>query len=247
MRYFSILTFSVFVVIMVLIMTTTPVNAALAVVKADGSVVINVLSASDSQLEIPENDSVKIIKTVDNSALGISNVTLLKRENKMTLNVDTPSGTKNLDVTDYKDELVEIEERPEVRKIAIGVNDGHFSIAQRGIVAITDYEVEIDSEFAKVSLITPSGAKYLAILPRDAVNTTLRSKLINKIDFKNAIEIVEQDNRELSYEIKGDRVLDVFNFFDYEVPVKAAISVTTGEVLFVDQPKWLTVFDFFFV
>src|SRR4030042_1417021 len=72
------------------------------------------------------------------------------------------------------------EERAEIEKVTIELENDKFLIKQRSVVASTDYEININPKTAGISLKTPTGLKYLSILPRQAAETVLKSKLINK-------------------------------------------------------------------
>ena len=75
------------------------------------------------------------------------------------------------------------------------------------------------------------------------MDSVLRSKKINRIGVDNKLNIIEND-RELSYEVGGERVINLFNIVEYSVPVTVQVSASTGEILLVDQPTWLKVLGF---
>ncbi len=237
-------TFLVFFLSFIFLISTSSAYASLVTINEEGRVVINVLSAEESlELEIPRGEYLEVKNIVSVTPDPEAIITLSKDGGKVKLNVSTASGDKSLDVTSYKDEIVEVEERPQAEKLVIGVRDGKFTIAQRDVVAITDYDINIDPQGARLALETPSGLAYLSILPRQAVNSVLRSKIINRIGGDGALSIIET-NRELSYEVAGDKVINVFNLIEYPVPVKVNVSASTGEILSVDQPTWLRVIRF---
>ena len=221
--------------------------ASLVVVQKDGKVVLNVLSIENTvELEIPRRDYLEIKNIAQEIPEPGSKISLTRKDGRVTLNVSTKSGEKSLDVTNYKDEIVEIEERPALETVKIGVSDNQFTIEQRGVIARTDYEINIDPESAGITLTTPSGLRFLSILPYQAVETALRAKIINRLTNQNNVAIIEE-GRELSYELAGERVLNFFDVFEYPVPVKTKISASTGEVLSIEQPTWLRILGFLFV
>jgi len=240
--------FSLFILaFLFLFLASDKVLASLVVIQKDGKVVFNVLSIESTvELEIPRRDYLEIKNIVQEIPDPGSKISLIKKDGKITLSVSTKNGEKSLDVTNYKDEIIEIEERPALERVKIGISDNQFTIEQRGVVAWTDYEINIDPESAGFTLKTPSGLRFLAILPYQATETALRAKIINRLEDKEHIVIKEED-LELAYEISGERVLDFFNVFKYPVPVKARISASTGAVLSVEQPTWLRILGFLFV
>lgn len=226
---------------------TPEVHASLVVIDSQGKIIVNVLSIEDSiELEIPRRDFLEIKDIAADTPDPNAKISLTKVDGKVKLNISTSSGDKSLDVTNYKEEIVEIEERSEIERLTISVSDNKFTIEQKGVVAETDYEINIDPKSAGLTLTTPSGFRYLSILPRQAVETILRSKVINKISGSSKILLAEYSG-ELIYEVAGERVINLFNIFDYSVPVSARVSASTGEILTVEQPTWLRIFGFLFV
>jgi len=223
------------------------VHAQLVTIDKEGILIINVLSAEDSiELEIPRTEYLQVINIVEGSPDPNAKVSLSRENGKVSLNVSTSSGDKNLDVTNYKKEIVEIEERPPVERIAIRILGDKFEIVQRGIAAETSYEINIDPQTARLTLSTPSGLRFLSILPRQAVDVALQTKYISRIGGQNRLDIIEEGS-DLSYIVSGDRVINLFDVIEYPVPVKAHISASTGEVLSIEQPTWLKFLSFMFV
>lgn len=245
MRIGKIVSSFIFLLVL-LIFSAVPVKASLVLVDSQGKVVINVLSSEDTiELEIPRRDYLEIKDIVEETPDPDAKVYLVKEDGKIILNVETQAGEKSLDVTNYQEKIVEIEERPEVERITIGVRDDNFTIEQRGVVAETDFSIIINPKTAGLTLETPSGFRFLSILPHEAVEVTLRSKVINEIEREEAMFLIEEAG-ELSYEVTGDKVINLFNIIKYSVSVKTRVSALTGEIIFVDQPTWLRVLGFLF-
>ena len=230
-----------------LLLISSSVFASLVVVQKDGKVVLNVLSIEDTvELEIPRRDYLEVKSIAQEIPDPGSKISLARKDGKVTLRVSTKSGEKSLDVTNYKDEIVEIEERPALERVRIGVSGDFFTIEQRGVLAKTDYEINIDPESAGITLTTPSGLRFLSLLPYQAAETALRAKIINRLGDKDSV-VIKEEGQELSYELAGERVINFFNVFEYSVPVKTKISASTGEVLSIEQPTWLKVLGFLFI
>ncbi|MFV1917106.1 MAG: hypothetical protein ACC618_01285 [Patescibacteria group bacterium] len=229
------------------ILLVNPAHASLVTIDKEGRVTLNVLSAEESiELEIPRREYLEVKDIAEGIPNPQAKISLLRSNGKVSLQVSTSSGDKSLDVTDYKGEIVEIEERPAVERIAISVFGDKFEIVQRGVIAETSYEINIDPQTARLTLETPSGLRFLSILPRQAVDVVLRAKYINRIGGQNRLSI-EEEGRELAYVVPGDKIINLFDLFEYKVPVKAVVSASTGEILSVEQPTWLRVLGFLFV
>lgn len=222
------------------------VDASLLLINKEGKIILRVLSSQDTAgLEIPRREYLAIKAVADQTSDSDAKVSLSKLDGKVTLDVSSSSGEKSLDVTNYQDEIVEVEERPEVERYTISLDEGKFIIDQDGISAETYFPININPQTAGLTLETPSGFRYLSILPREAVETILRAKTINRLKEGSRLVISEQ-NRELSYEIFGDKVIDIFNLLKYSVPVSSQVSASTGEILSVNQPTWLRILGFLF-
>lgn len=231
--------------IITLIFSASQAQASLLVIEKDGNVVWNVLSLEDSlSLEIPRHSYIEVKEAAKVKPNANSKVTLTKNNEKISLVVSSDNETRELDVSGVTDKLVEIEERPEVQKITIGVSDNMFILEQKGIKASTNFPINIDSSSAELSVKTPSGDRFLSILPFQAVETVLRSKLINKVT-DNRIQILER-GQELQYEVKGEKIFNFYDFYKYTIPVTSYISASTGEVIYFDSPTWFKVLGFLF-
>jgi hypothetical protein len=223
------------------------IYASLLTISKDGEIVVNVLSEEDDiTLQIPDRELVMVKETVTGGSSEDARVTLTKGEGGIRLSVLGGQQERSLDVTNYQDSIVEIEERPEIERIAISVLGDKFLIKQRNVAAQTNYEIDIDPKSAGLTLKTPSGLRFLSILPREAIDTVLRSKLINRFTKENSLTI-EEMGAELAYKVDGERKFNLFSVFEYSLPVSTRISATTGEIMSIDSPKWLRFVAFLFV
>lgn len=229
-------------------LSSSVVAASLVTVKNDGEIVWAVLSSQDEvALEIPRRDFLEV-KDISAGTKPSSDVkiSLTRTTDGVLLKVESDLEEKELDVTGYSDGLVEIEERAQSRQVRIGLDQDKFSIEQEGVVALTEFPLMIDSESAELSVVTISGTKYLSVLPLQAVESTLRSQVINRFSRGQRIPLVEGEHGELTYVIQGHRSINIFNLFNHKVPVSTYVSASTGEILSVDQPTWLKILGFLF-
>ena len=227
--------------VLLLIINTKNSSAALVVIEKKGNILWKVLSAEDEQvLNIPKYD-LEVRSAADLVTPGDTSVSLERSNNKISLVVSSNGTTKELDVTDWKQDLIVVEERPEAKKVIVAIADDKFNLRQQSITATTDLSVTVDPKNAELSVKTDSGDKFLSVLPYYATQSLLRTKLINKIT-DNKIEILEEDG-DLAYKISGEKIFNFFDVFSYSIPVTSYISASTGEVLRIDSPtifKYLT-------
>ncbi|MEJ2441553.1 MAG: hypothetical protein P8Y06_01370 [Patescibacteria group bacterium] len=212
----------------------------------EGEVIWNVLSSSDSiSLKMPEREDIDITGIAVGETGENSKITLAKEGENINLNIASDEGNKTLNVTNWQDDLIEIEERGEAKKLAIRVNDGGFSLEQEGMVVNTNYPINIDPKKNEISVETPSGTRFLSILPIEAAEAILRAKVMTQLTSEQS-SLVEGEKGELVYEMNGEKVLNLFNLVDYPVEVKTKVSALTGEIVSIDQPTWLKIISFLF-
>ncbi|OGM61565.1 hypothetical protein A3A52_02870 [Candidatus Woesebacteria bacterium RIFCSPLOWO2_01_FULL_39_14] len=230
----------------VLLLSPSFVSASLLVVKNDGEVTWNVLSEEDNlALDIPTHSYLEVKKAAEVAPSPTSVVTLSRQNGKISLLVDSGNERRELDVTNWQEDLLEIEERAETQKLKVGIEGEKFSLEQEGIIALTSFPVTVDSKTANLSVQTSSGQKFLSIFPREAVDALLRTKLVNKI-VNPRIEVVEE-NRQLQYVVAGEKVFNILGLLDYSIPITSYISASTGEILSIDSPTWFKYVKFLFV
>jgi N-acetylmuramoyl-L-alanine amidase CwlA len=228
------------------ILSSTSVDASLLVLQKGGALEWKVLSASDENtLNIPKLQSLEVNRVGEVSPSNESIILLAKANEKFNLTVSADDTRKELDITGWKEDIVEIEERPEVQRVRISVQNGKFNLKQKGISAITEDQVTIDSKSAELSIKTASGNKFLSVLPYDAVQSVLKTKVITEISDYN-IQILEE-NGTLAYKIAGNKVINFFNFYFYKIPVDSFVSASTGAILKIDSPTFYKYLNFWFV
>jgi len=235
---------SVIIVLLSLTFLPAPVAASLVVVESDGSLKLSVLSAQDASLLTPSRKSLEIEKVASSGSANGSIIKLNQDKEEVSLEVYGDSGRGSFNVTDYKESVVEIRARPNIQKIAISVESDGFRIDNDGVSAFTSFPIMVDSNTAQLDLETTKGYVTLSVLPFDAVQFALRTRLMTKID-DGGVSIVSS-NDVLEYKISGAKVISLFNIYDYSIPISSYISASTGEVLKIDAPGWLKFINLIF-
>ena len=239
MRRFVVLSF---LILLPVLLFPQKARAELLVVRDDGSVLWKVLSKEDeiltpraSYLEVKEAAKTEIEKD--------AKITLTRQNGKISLAVDGKTSYKELDVTDWNDSIVEIEERPATQHLKIGVHGERFSLEQEGAFALTSFPINIDTRSAELSLVTPTGSRKMSIMPRQALESMLRAKMLTRVN-KEGVEIVEGEQG-LAYRISGEKIIDILGIVEYPVEIDGYVSALTGEVVSVEAPTWYKVLSFF--
>lgn len=238
--------FCVLSVLFLMFVFSSSADASVLTIKADGRLEWKVLSAqTENELSIPESSSLVLTKLASSEPTNGQDVSLIRNGDQISLVVDSEQGKHELNVTGWKDTLVEVEETPMVTKLAIGIDGDGFSLSQSGIAAKTIFPISVDPGSKKISVETPSGKRFLSILPKDAYLGLVRAKILNRLSGSQGLELTEAGGGDLYYKIHGERVLNLFNIYELPVEVSADVSASTGEVLYIDQPKWLGVLGYF--
>ena len=228
---FVSLVFSLFAVSFGFLFFPTPSYASLINIKPDGKVIVNVLGAKDSiAMYVPKRQSLSV--NGENIEIFRDGETF-----KLALN------DSNLDITQYQDNLIEIEETPEKERVKISLVDGKFKIEQEGIAVLTSFPIEIDPSVRQISVKTETGKKYLAILPKEASAILLRSKLVDKVDAN--WNLLEEQDGVLVYKLKGNKTVNIFNISKYSSEIETQVSAADGVVIGSNEPVWLKILSFF--
>jgi hypothetical protein len=237
-----------FPILSFLFIFSTQANASIVVLQENGEVVINVLSyENDGLLEIPQSESLEIKDLAMGTFSGDSAISLTKNGENYTLNIASQTGEKSLNVTDFGEEIIEIEERPESKKLTISLSDGGmYELKQGDVLAYTSYDIEIEPNDAKIALSAPSGKRYISILPKDALLTAIRSKTISKVSESGTITLLEEDAKDIIYKIDGVKSINLANVYDWDIDVEAKVSASTGEIVSIKEPAWLKILKFIY-
>ncbi|OGM12818.1 hypothetical protein A3A76_01000 [Candidatus Woesebacteria bacterium RIFCSPLOWO2_01_FULL_39_23] len=216
-------------------------SAAFITITKEGSTLVNVLAVET------DGGSLKIVNEDSGAKFDNAKVSLSKENGKMLLSVLSATGGKEFDVSGVTDEILQIEERPTVERLSISVVNGAFSLNQGDIKAVTDYQIEIDPKNAKLALATPTGYKFLSILPRQAVTSLIRSGVATMHSKGDEVRISEDEDGNLYYLVQAEKVIPILNVYDYTFPVEAKVSAVGGEILSIEKPSWMRLLGFLFV
>lgn len=235
---------AVLVLLFVLIFPLS-VSAKILSIQSDGELVWSVLSSgTDVDLEIPKASYIEVKEVAKLKPAKDAKILLQKDGEKISMVVNADEYEKELDVTGWEDSIVEIEERPELQQISINIVDGRFAIRQKEVVAFTEYPISIDSKTAKLSVTTESGDRLVSILPYNAVESLVRTRIITRIA-EGGIDLIEEE-RELTYKVNGEKLLNLFNVYEHPVQMNITVSASTGEIVNVDAPVWYKAISFLF-
>ncbi|HLE49019.1 MAG TPA: hypothetical protein VI819_03250 [Patescibacteria group bacterium] len=217
--------------------------AQLITVGKDGVVSSNVLSYESDDLGNKEKSVINSVFDLVGKDLPIS---LTKKDGKLSLNISTDVGEKNFDVTDVDEKIIEFEDRPAVSNLYIAKNDKNFVVGQGSFRAITDFQVNVDPDKAKITLLTPTGYRFLPVPPQEAVNVLVKSKIATRLKELTPMRISEDETGNLYYEIAAVKDIQITDLYTYDAQVTAKISAVNGEILGVEETIWTKILSFFF-
>ncbi|KKQ40748.1 MAG: hypothetical protein US60_C0054G0007 [Microgenomates group bacterium GW2011_GWC1_37_8] len=227
------------------LLAAAPAEAKLVTINDMGEIVWSVLSDEASITLEPTSSFIEIKKIDQDKPDQKPVVSLGKQDGKISLKVSSENGTKELEINKNENNLIEIEERPEVNKLIIGVQNDKFRLEQKGVVAYTENQINIDASSAKLKVATSKGDEFLTILPYEAVEAALRTKLLTSVS-RGKLEISEHEG-ELQYKMDGNKTFNLFDLYAYSIPVTAYVSPLSGELLSIDSPGWYKYVSFLFI
>ncbi len=213
-------------------------HASFLTIDKDGKIIEKVLATEAENT----NGTMKVIKLAESMVNTPPAVSLRKDNGSVQMVVTNTDGTKELHVPKKTDTLVEIEERPETQKIAIGVVGDQFFVREKNYTARTSYPIKIDAQSAHLSATAEGGDMLLTILPEEAAEATLRSGYVSKIT-DNTMELLENDGK-LQYKISGEKIFSLLHVYDYTVPVDTFVSVSDGSITKIDSSTWFRFMNF---
>src|SRR4030067_966830 len=107
-----------------------------------------------------------------------------------------------------------------------------------------------NSSNREISLSKEDGKVSLKVGDAETLDVTNMGDSLVEIEERGDIKKIEigitEENKDVSYLIAGDRVINLFNLIKINIPVTTKISASTGEILSVEQPMWLKVLGFMF-
>ena len=215
--------------------SATPLQAAMVHINKNGTYYLNVLAEETSVISVKNVSVTTIVNTL--SPDPETKIALSKKEGQTFLTVDK----NTMDVSGYSDDIVEVEQYNEPERIAIKATNDGFAIEQRGITAKTVFPISINSPSKKISVETPTGVKFLSIMPYEAVAQIIRSNIIDDLGESGEVQLVEGEEGEVLYIVKGIQELNLLRFLSIPVDVVAEVSAVSGRVLKVDQPLWYSI------
>lgn len=213
-------------------------KASLLTITKEGEIITNVLSlTSDLALSAPDADRFKVI---DVSGDYENKTIYLSKDDEGSAYLALGDGTR-YEISGIEEDIVEIEERGEIKRLRIILRDGNFVLSQEGFNVVAEKPIEIDPRSGRIMIETDSGKVFLGVLPLDAATTILRSRSLTKI---NDAYLTSNKDGEVVYRFEGEKEVDLLKIINYSVPVTTELSISTGEILKVDQPIWLRILSF---
>ncbi len=240
---------STVIAFLLLFVSTSSTYAAFITIDKNGKVIWNVLASEDESTFLTPKPKAVDIKNVAyaNTPLTDAKILLQNNDGKTTLDIESKSGDTQTDVTNYQDNLIEIEERPDIKKLRISHEGGAFIMEQNGIYARTEYPIQVDSKTSHLSLVAPTGVRFLSILPYDVIENMVRANIINDISRDdNAVTLKENTKGDLQYIVAGHKNFRIFSFYSLSVPVTAYMSANSGQVTNIDSSIWYKVLGLLF-
>lgn len=166
------------------------------------------------------------------------------RDGKLVIKSENSFGD---DLEIGEDDVFEIEADENEDRIRIASDSGRSLLFAKGKhAAKTNFPLSIDSETNELIVSTPSGEKVVTILPNAAIANMLAQNAFDRLsddeveegtesaqleDLEGVVELAEDDDGELVYEIDGISEQKLFGIAPVEIKRKVKVSAQTGERL----------------
>jgi len=226
--------------------STTTSFAAVVTVDEAGSVFWNVLPAYDEVDTSPQPDSLEVKNVAINGTTSDkSKISLTNNSGIIELIVNDGNITKEAEITNFDQEIVEIEQKELPKRISIVASGNGFLLKEQNVTAFTSFPITVEPEEKRIIVGTPSGQQYLKELPSDVLTQAIKGQIIDVVG-DGYLVITSGDQGQVYYLIEGMKTLNILNIFRYEVPVSANISASDGKVISIQQPFWLPIASFLF-
>lgn len=168
----------------------------------------------------------------------ISNFSISIEENNLILSLSDKKVTKNLNLENFEGDVLEIQRNEDKDRVVVASKDGSFYIKQRGVLAATNHTLSVNNNENKLILNTEDGDKYIYVYPYEALEPLIKTKLIDEIAETGEINLIELEEGEIVYLIKGVREHNILGLFNLPVNVEISVSAKTGNVISIDAPTW---------
>jgi len=127
------------------------------------------------------------------------------------------------------------------KDLEIKYQNGKFRLGQDEVEVETTFSLTINNSLYVLIVTNPSRniSSNVKILPKETLDSLISLNIVDKID---NIELIENENStvtssvdpakadEVVYRTSGSREIKLFGIFSYRFPIKANLTVTSGQV-----------------
>ncbi len=127
--------------------------------------------------------------------------------------------------------------KPEVKVASDG---GQTAFVEKGVGALSSFPISVNPKTNELTVTTPAGTKVVTVLPQQAVDNMLASKVMTDVvsekgngslaSIPNLVQI-EVKNGVLGYTIKGTKTHKLLGVFPIKTQVTVFVSAENGQVV----------------
>lgn len=140
-----------------------------------------------------------------------------------------------------EDEAVEqAETELEDEDVRIATAPGQIALVNKRVGALSSLPISIDPTTRQLTVTTPAGSKVVAVLPQQAIDNMLASKVMDDVVSEKAdnelasvpdLVKLEEKNGVLVYKVKGNKTHKLLGFIPIKTGVEAFVSAENGQVV----------------
>lgn len=144
-----------------------------------------------------------------------------------------------------EDEAVEeVENELEKEDVKIATADGQIALVNKRVGALSNFPLSVNPTTRQLTVTTPSGSKVVAVLPQQAIDNMLASKVMDDVvgeRVNNSLASIpdlvkiETKNGVLVYKVKGTKMHRLLGLIPVKTAVEAFVSAENGQVVETNQ------------
>ncbi|MBI2196271.1 hypothetical protein HYU45_01525 [Candidatus Daviesbacteria bacterium] len=128
----------------------------------------------------------------------------------------------------------------EKEDVKVATAGGQTALVNKKVGALSSFPISINPITRQLTVTTPAGTKVVAVLPQQAMDNMLASKVMTdvvgeKVDNELAsipsLVRLEEKNGILGYKVKGTKTHKLFGFIPIKTGVTAFVSAENGQVV----------------
>lgn len=163
---------------------------------------------------------------------------------KIETKVKEAEGETELENEAENEAVKEMETELEKQDVKIATAPGQIALVNKKVGALSTFPLSVNPTTKQLTVTTPAGTKVVAVLPQQAIDNMLASKVMDDVlgekvnnnlaSIPNLVKL-ETENGVLVYKVKGTKTHKLLGFIPIKTGVEAFVSAENGQVVETNQ------------